>query len=189
MSQTRAAIFASGSGSNFEAIMAVDDLSCQVMYLICDQPSAPVIAKANALGVETMVLNPKTFPTKADYEQAILTKLQKADVTWLFLAGYMRIVGETLLDAFPGTIINIHPSLLPDFPGIDAVGQALRAEATKTGVTVHYIDAGIDTGPIIAQKEVHILPEDTKEILTKRIQAVEHKLYPEVIKQLMTDIY
>lgn len=187
MSKQRAAIFASGTGSNFVAIMEQEDLNCDIVCLVCDQPEAAVIAKAKTYGIQTIVLNPKMFPTKAAYEQEILTQLQRAEIEWIFLAGYMRIIGETLLKPYEGKLINIHPSLLPEFPGIDAIGQAFTAGVSVTGVTVHYVDAGIDTGPIIAQREVEVLPNDTKETLQQRIQTVEHKLYPEVIKQLMND--
>ena len=189
MTKTRAAIFASGTGSNFSAIMAAKDLNCEIACLVCDQPEAAVIKKAQAFNMETIILSPKAFPTKADYEKEILARLKQAGVTWLFLAGYMRLIGDTLLQPFSGKIINIHPSLLPDFPGLDAIGQALTAGVLRTGVTVHYVDAGMDTGPIIAQEEVEIFPEDTKETLQKRIQTVEHALYPAVIKQLMNDTY
>lgn len=187
MSKRRAAIFASGTGSNFEAIMTQDDLNCHIVCLVCDQPEAGVIEKAKAYGIQAIVLSPTTCPTKVAYEQAILTQLETENVEWIFLAGYMRMIGETLLKSYTGKLINIHPSLLPDFPGIDAIGQALSARVQKTGVTVHYVDSGIDTGPIIAQKEVTILPTDTKETLQQRIQTAEHKLYPDVIKQLMKD--
>ena len=97
----------------------------------------------------------------------------------------MRIVGKTILNIFEGQIVNIHPSLLPEFPGKDAIGQAFEAGVTKTGVTIHYIDEGIDTGPIIAQQELKILPEDTRETLQTRIQKIEHEIYPKIIQQLM----
>ncbi|TFJ92613.1 phosphoribosylglycinamide formyltransferase [Lentibacillus salicampi] len=185
MTKARAAVFASGTGSNFQAIMETDDLSCDVVLLVCDQSGAAVIEKAEKLGVPTFVCDPKEHGSRIDYERVLLEKLYESDVSWVFLAGYMRIVGPTLLGEFSARIINIHPSLLPDFPGLDAIGQAYEAGVDSTGVTVHYIDDGIDTGPIIAQEEVPVYPDDTKEQLTERIQQVEHTLYPQVIRQLL----
>lgn len=188
MTNIQAAIFASGTGSNFEAIMDQHDtLGCNVVLLVCDNPGAPVINKAIKRGIQTFVFDAKTYQTKETYEQEIVKVLQELKITWIFLAGYMRIVGRTLLDEYEGKIINIHPSLLPAFPGKDAIGQALRAGVTKTGVTIHYIDAGIDTGPIITQQELAIQSDDTKETLQTRIQAIEHELYPKVIKSLLNE--
>ncbi|MFA1819423.1 phosphoribosylglycinamide formyltransferase [Virgibacillus oceani] len=185
MNKPRAAVFASGTGSNFQAIMESSDLACEIVLLVCDQPEASVIKKAKHYGVPTVVFQAKAYRDKSAYEEMLIKNLKKANVEWIFLAGYMRIVGETLLRTFDKRIINIHPSWLPDFPGKDAIGQAYRADVTKTGVTVHYIDEGIDTGPIISQEEVKVLPEDTEDSLKKRIQQVEHRLYPQVINQLI----
>lgn len=185
MTKERAAVFASGTGSNFDAIMKEPDLNCDIVLLVCDKPAALVIKKAAAFGVPTFVFNPKEYTTKADYEQEIVRKLNELNVTWVFLAGYMRIVGSTFLQPFEGRIINIHPSLLPAFPGKDAIGDAFRAGVNETGVTIHYVDEGIDTGPIIAQEKVSILPEDTVETLKERIHKVEHQLYPRVINELV----
>lgn len=186
MTKARAAVFASGTGSNFEAIMAQhDNLQCEIALLVCDQPEAKVLEKAERLGVPTFVFEPKKYDSKEAYEQEIIDKLHANQITWIFLAGYMRLVGKTLLQAFEGRTINIHPSLLPAFPGVDAIGQAFEAGVKITGVTIHYIDEGIDTGPIIAQEALEILPEDTKETLQNRIQEIEHRLYPTVIRQLL----
>lgn len=185
MSKQKAAIFASGTGSNFEAIMETEDLACEIVLLVCDKPGAIVIEKANQYGVPTFVFDPKQFEKKADYEKEIINQLIKNKISWIFLAGYMRIAGPTLLQAYEGKIVNIHPSLLPDFPGKDAIRQAFRSGVQLTGVTVHYIDEGIDTGPIIAQETVAIHEQDTEESLKQRIQNVEHKLYPKVINQII----
>lgn len=107
------------------------------------------------------------------------------EIEWIFLAGYMRLIGSTLLHAYEGKIINIHPSLLPKFPGLDAIGQALENKASVTGVTIHYVDEGMDTGPIIAQESLPIYSNESRDSLTERIQTIEHQLYPEVIKQLI----
>lgn len=186
MRKMRAAVFASGTGSNFEAMMKQHkELGCDIVLLVCDKQGATVLDKAHTYGIPTFVFNPREYDTKQAYEQALVHQLRQVDVSWIFLAGYMRIVGETLLHAFEGKIINIHPSLLPAFPGIDAIGQAFEAGVKTTGVTVHYIDEGIDTGPVIAQEELDVLPNDTRDTLQLRIQEIEHRLFPKVIKELM----
>lgn len=180
----RVAVFASGTGTNFEAIMESKERTFDVAQLFCDKPKAHVIGKAAQYGIETIVFNPDDYESKEAYEKMIIKKLKRANVEWVVLAGYMRIVGETLLNEYEGRIVNIHPSLLPSFPGIDAVGQALEAGVKVSGVTVHYVDKGIDTGPIIAQEPVTVFPKDTRETLQKRIQHVEHVIYPRVIEEL-----
>lgn len=187
MKKTRAAVFASGAGSNFQAIMEKNDLLCDVSLLVCDKPGASVLEKAEKFGVPTFVFDSKQYASKSDYEKEIVRRLQQADISWIFLAGYMRIVGPTLLHAYENKIINIHPSLLPDFPGKDAIGQAYQAGVSTTGVTVHFIDEGIDTGPIIAQESVEVFSDDTEDTLKKRIQQVEHRLYPLTISKLMCE--
>ncbi|RKQ34615.1 phosphoribosylglycinamide formyltransferase [Oceanobacillus halophilus] len=185
MSLVKAAVFASGTGSNFQAIMENANLPCEISLLICDKPGARVLEKAKKFGVPTFVFKPKEYTNKEEYEKLLVEKLREADVSWVFLAGYMRIVGPTLLSAYEGRIVNIHPSLLPKFPGKDAIGQAFQAGENVTGVTVHFIDEGIDTGPIIAQEPVYILADDTEESLKDRIQKVEHRLYPRVIQKIV----
>lgn len=182
--RARIAVFASGTGTNFEAMMNSRDRTFDVVMLICDKPKAHVIGKAAGFGVETVVLDPTTFSSKKEYEKAIIAKLKRANVQWIVLAGYMRIVGKTLLDAYENKILNVHPSLLPSFPGKDAVGQALDAGVKVSGVTIHFVDEGIDTGPIIAQEPVTVFPHDTPETLLERIQQVEHVLYTRVIEEI-----
>lgn len=183
--QTNIAVFASGSGSNFEAMLREETLLDKIRILICDKLGAPVIERAERYRVPVLVLQPSDFKDKATYEQHILTRLKEYEISWIFLAGYMRLIGPVLLQSFAKRIVNIHPSLLPAFPGLDAVGQALEAGAEQTGVTIHYVDDGMDTGPIIMQQHVSILPGDTKETLTTRLQEVEHLIYPETIKTLI----
>lgn len=182
--RARVAVFASGTGSNFEAIMTSPDRTFDVVMLVCDEPKAHVIGKAASHGVETVVFNPDQYPAKEAYEKEILAKLKRANVQWVVLAGYMRLVGPTLLEAYENRIINIHPSLLPSFPGLDAVGQAIEAGVKVSGVTIHYVDEGMDTGPIIAQEPVTVFPNDTRETLLERIQQVEHVLYTRVINEI-----
>ncbi|MGC4378557.1 phosphoribosylglycinamide formyltransferase [Fictibacillus sp. Mic-4] len=182
------AIFASGSGSNFQAIVdSVKEkkLNVHIALMVCDKPGAFVIERAEKEGIDTFVFHPKNYESKAHFERDIIERLYEKNVDFIALAGYMRLIGPTLLDAFEGRIVNIHPSLLPAFPGKDAIGQALEAGADETGVTIHYVDSGMDTGPIIKQEKVEILPEDTREALQERIQKVEHTLYPSVLKELV----
>ncbi|MFS0560685.1 phosphoribosylglycinamide formyltransferase [Terribacillus sp. 179-K 1B1 HS] len=182
-----AAVFASGSGSNAEAIVQESGLPCTIELLVCDKPAAPVISRAKQWNVEVFVCDPKTFPNKQAYEQAILTKLREKQIEWIFLAGYMRLIGPTLLEAYPERILNIHPSLLPAFAGKDAIGQALTAGVKVSGVTIHFVDAGMDTGSIIAQEAVQVLETDTHQTLHQRIQAIEHRLYPKTIRYILTE--
>ncbi|QDS36297.1 phosphoribosylglycinamide formyltransferase [Brevibacillus brevis] len=182
------AIFASGSGSNFEAIVqAVQDgrlTGVEVALLVCDKPGAKVLERAERLGIDAFVFQPKEYADKAAFEQEIVAQLQKRDISLVVLAGYMRLVGDTLLSSYEGKIINLHPSLLPAFPGKDAIGQALAYGVKITGVTVHLVDAGLDTGPIIAQIPVAVQDADTTETLAARIHAVEHELLVKVIGYL-----
>lgn len=181
------AVFASGSGTNFERLVDVsrkEHWRVPVSTLICDRPGASVLDRAERLRIPYHVFSPKTFGDKAAYEKAVIKKLRHHHVRWIVLAGYMRLIGPTLLDAYEERIVNIHPSLLPAFPGKDAIGQALAHGVRVTGVTIHYVDAGLDSGPIIAQQAVTINETDDHESLTKKIQAVEHELYPSVVRQL-----
>lgn len=180
------AVFASGRGSNFDAIMRAirsgELRGVELALVLSDRPSAPVVSKAEAWGVRCLALEPKRFTNKAHYEAATLQHLQAEQVEIIVLAGYMRIIGETLLSAFANRIINIHPSLLPAFPGKDGIGDALRYGVKVTGVTIHFVDEGIDSGPIIAQQAVPVLEGDTRETLLERVQHVEHQLYPKVLQ-------
>lgn len=187
---TNIAVFASGSGTNFEVIAKQakeGHIACEIALLICDQPDAKVIEKAKKYNIPVFAFRAKGYPSKTVFEEEILDELTRLKVDWIFLAGYMRLIGKTLLEAYQGKIINIHPSLLPAFPGKDAVGQALQAKASTTGVTVHYVDEGMDTGPIIAQEKVAISTMDTEQTLHKKIQQVEHRLYPQVIRRLLRE--
>ncbi|MGP7819425.1 phosphoribosylglycinamide formyltransferase [Niallia sp. 01092] len=182
------AIFASGSGSNFQAIVdAVEskEIQANISLLVCDKPGAYVLERAEKHQIPSYVFSAKEFQSKAEYEQEILKELKAKKVELIILAGYMRLIGDTLLQAYPQKIINIHPSLLPLFPGKDAIGQALEAGVEKTGITVHYVDEGMDTGPAIAQQEVMVEENETNESLQTKIHALEHKLYPQVIKTLL----
>lgn len=183
----RIAVFASGSGSNFQAIAdAVDAgrLDVRIELLVCDKPKARVVERAMAAGVPVFTFNPKDYPSRQAYETEIIRLLEEKQVDLIVLAGYMRIITEVLVNGYWGRIINIHPSLLPSFPGINAVGQALNHGVKVTGVTVHIVDGGLDSGPILAQRALDIRPDDTEETLAVRIHPIEHQLYPEVIQNI-----
>ncbi len=184
----RLAVFASGNGSNFQAVAdACRDgvIPAQVALLVTDKPDCTAVKRAQRLGIPVLALSPRDFPDKAAYERRILQQLQEMDVDWVVLAGYMRLVGPTLLDVYEGKMINLHPSLLPAFPGKDAIGQAWNHGVKVTGVTVHFVDAGMDTGPIFMQEAVPILPHDTRETLEERIHQVEHRLLVEAVRRLV----
>ncbi|MFC4075613.1 phosphoribosylglycinamide formyltransferase [Salinithrix halophila] len=182
------AVFASGSGSNFESLVerSRKQWPRPVSLLISDKPQAGALERAERLGVPAFVFQPKSYENKAAYEQAILAVLQEHEIEWILLAGYMRLIGPTLLGSYPWRILNIHPSLLPAFQGKDAVEQALAYGVRWTGVTVHWVDEGMDTGPIIDQKPVLVEPEETLESLMKKVQFVEHNLYPATVYKLLT---
>lgn len=185
--QANIAVFASGNGSNFQAMLENDSILEKIVLLICDKPGAKVIERAHRYRIPTLVVRRSDFETKKAYEQKIHDWLQQDEVTWIFLAGYMRLIGPTILDPFAGRIVNIHPSLLPAFPGKDAIGEALRAGVSETGVTIHYVDAGMDTGSVIIQQTIPIFPEDTYTDLQTRLQKTEHVLYPETIHTLIME--
>lgn len=181
------AVFASGSGTNFERLVEVsreENWPLPVSVLITDRPEAQALKRAERLCIPSRAFSPRTYADKTSYERDVLEMLREYDVTWVVLAGYMRLIGSTLLEAYAGRIVNIHPSLLPAFPGKDAVGQALSYGVKVTGVTVHYVDEGMDTGPIITQRAVEVSETDNHTSLTKKIQVIEHKLYPYVVRML-----
>lgn len=182
------AVFASGSGSNFQSLVDAANqgiLAAEVGLLVCDRPGALVIERAKAAEVPTFVFSPKDYENKTAFEIEIVKQLESKTIELVALAGYMRLIGPTLLSAYGGKIVNIHPSLLPAFPGKDAVGQALASGVKVTGVTIHFVDEGMDTGPIIAQEAVRVEPGDDHDSLLERVQQVEHRLYPETLQFLL----
>ncbi|MGD6781747.1 phosphoribosylglycinamide formyltransferase [Sutcliffiella horikoshii] len=186
---TRIAIFASGSGSNFQAITDACRnglLDATPALLVCDKPGAYVVERATAADIPYFAFAPKSYQTKEEFEGHILRELARYEVDFIVLAGYMRLIGPTLLNAYKGRIVNIHPSILPAFPGLDAVGQALEYGVKLTGVTIHFVDEGMDTGPIIAQQAIEIGIDDTRESLEKKIHEVEHSFYPKTLQQLFS---
>lgn len=183
----RIAVFASGEGTNFEAIAGACEqgvLDARAVLLVCDRPGAHAVDRAAAHGVETFVFSPREYASKADYENEIVARLDAAGVELVCLAGYMRIIGDELLGAYGGRIINIHPSLLPAFRGAHAIEQALEYGVKVFGVTIHYVDGELDGGRIIAQRAFPYEGNDIGE-LEAMIHAVEYPLYIETIKKLI----
>ena len=181
------AVFASGNGSNFEALAKGcqrGDIRAEIVLCVTDHPGAYVTERAKKFGVPVLELRQKDFPGKEEYEKAILSMLEEKEVELICLAGYMRIVGKVLLEAFPNRILNIHPSLLPAFPGVDAIGQAMNYGVKVYGVTIHYVDETLDGGKIIAQRALDYDGKDRDE-LESMIHAMEHVLYVETVAKLV----
>ena len=186
MQPLKIAVLGSGKGSNFRAILnaaMAGHLKIQPVLAISDHPEAGLLSLAENLGVATQVVSEPKFRTRLsdEVEARLVEDIRASGAELIVLAGWMRLVKSPMLETFPRRIINIHPSLLPAFPGLEAWKQALAAGVEKTGCTVHFVDGGMDTGEMISQCEVSILPGDTAETLHARIQEAEHRLYPEVI--------
>jgi phosphoribosylglycinamide formyltransferase-1 len=191
MSATRVpiAVFASGNGSNLQRLIDLEQEDpswpAQIRLVVSDKPDCLAVARAQRAGIRVFARRPKDYPDKAAFERDVLEALRENGIQWIILAGYMRLVGPTLLTAYPERILNIHPSLLPQFPGRHAVRDALAAGVRETGVTVHLVDEGIDTGPILEQVRVPVDEGMTEVELFERIHAAEHELYPRVIRRLL----
>lgn len=186
MGRLKIGVLGSGKGSNFGAILTeiqAGRLEVEAALVMADVESAGILDLAREAGIPAHVIREPKFRTKLspEVEADVVARLREAGVGLVVLAGYMRMVKAPLLEGFPRRLINIHPSLLPAFPGLEAWRQALEAGVDKTGCTVHFVDSGMDTGEIIAQAEVPVLPGDTAESLHARIQIEEHKLYPRVV--------
>jgi phosphoribosylglycinamide formyltransferase-1 len=175
----RVGVLASGAGSNLQAIL---DAGAQVAVVISNVASAQALSRAEAAGVPSVFLPHKQFASRDEYDAALLAALRKHGVELVCLAGFMRLIGPVLLGAFENKILNIHPALLPSFPGMHAVRQALDAGVRISGCTVHVVDQGTDSGPIVAQAAVPVLDGDSEETLAARILKQEHRLYPRVIR-------
>ncbi|MCF7731363.1 MAG: phosphoribosylglycinamide formyltransferase [Akkermansiaceae bacterium] len=186
-------ILGSGSGSNMQAILDAIDagtLDARIALVLSDNPDAFILERARQRGIETGVIDCGGFKTKfpEQAQAATAARLKAAGVELVCLAGFLRLVKCPLLDAFPRRIINIHPALLPAFPGLEAWTQALAAGVAETGCTVHFVDEGMDTGPIIVQEAVPVLADDTPATLHARIQVLEHRLYPEAIARVNAEM-
>lgn len=183
-------ILASGNGSNFEAIaqaIEAGELQAQIAVVITNNPKAYVRQRAQKRGIPCVLLDHRDYPCREDLDAAILQVLWQHHVEWVIMAGWMRLVTQVLLSAYPDRVLNLHPSLLPSFKGLRAVEQALKCGVKIAGCTVHRVTLEMDSGPIVAQAAVPVLPEDTVESLYRRIQTQEHRLYPLAIRLCLAE--
>lgn len=184
----RLGVLISGRGSNLKAIIdAIQrrELDATIAIVIANRPDAPGLAHAIAAGIETLVLSHQSFSTREDYDRALVDELNRRGVGLVCLAGFMRRLSPAFVQAFPDRILNIHPSLLPKYPGLHPQQQALADGAEVSGATVHFVNAELDAGSIVRQREVPVLPGDTEATLADRILQVEHVLYPEAIASVL----
>ncbi|MBB1078812.1 phosphoribosylglycinamide formyltransferase [Limosilactobacillus sp. STM2_1] len=184
----RVAILASGNGTNFEVLakhFQSGDIPGELALLFCNHPDAPVMKRAQRLDVPAESFTVKSCGGKQEYEEKLLAVLQKYQIDFIALAGYLRVIGPTILRQYDHRIVNLHPAWLPEYPGLHSIERAFADHRSETGVTVHYIDAGLDSGPIIAQRRVPILATDTVETLENRVHETEHHLYPEALAQVL----
>jgi phosphoribosylglycinamide formyltransferase-1 len=182
------AVLISGRGSNLKAIIdaiAAKRLDASIAIVISNRADAPGLDHARQAGIETLVLTHKAYGSREDYDRALLGELQKRRVSLVCLAGFMRLLSPVFVDAFPNRILNIHPSLLPKYPGLHPQQQALDDGATESGATVHFVNKDLDAGPVVLQRTVPIVPGDTAGVLAERILAIEHQLYPEAIAKVL----
>jgi len=178
-------VLASGRGSNFQSIVdAIESgsLKAKIVLLITDNPNAFAIERARKHGIEPLIMVPNQYGTRNDYYQAVVQELRIREVGLVVLAGFMRIIGKPLIEAYRDRVMNIHPALLPSFPGLHGQKQAQDYGVRISGCTVHFVDEGMDTGPIIIQAAVPVSFEDTEEALSERILKLEHRIFPEAIR-------
>lgn len=181
----RIAVLISGRGSNLQSMIdaiAAGRLNATIAVVLSNRSDAAGLQRARAAGIDAMCLRPDDYSSRDDYDRAIVSVLNDRDVGLVCLAGFMRLVGAPMLEAFPNRILNIHPSLLPAFPGLDAQRQALEHGVRVSGATVHLVSSAVDGGPIVLQAAVPVLETDTVETLSARILVEEHRLYPEAIR-------
>lgn len=189
-SSRRIAVLISGRGSNLQSIIdaiAAHELDATLTVVISDRPDAAGLSRAREAGIEALYLGPRDFETRDAYDRAVVDILKARHVELVCLAGFMRLVGPPLLDAFPNAILNIHPSLLPAFPGLDAQRRAFDHGVRIAGATVHLVTADLDAGPIVVQSAVPVLDDDTVGALSARILVAEHRLYPQAIAIMLDD--
>jgi len=181
------AVLVSGRGSNLQAIIdSIDreELDAHLSIVISNTKDAMALKRAEKHGIKTIFIDPSTYLNSKEYDKALLLKLKEFSIDLICLAGYMRILGEEVIQTFEKKIINIHPSLLPAFPGLDAQKQAINHGVKFSGCTVHFVDSGVDSGPIILQTVVPVYDNDDEKSLSKRILEQEHYLYPKAIKMI-----
>ena len=181
----RIAVMASGSGTNLQALLtacSAPDFPGDIVLVLSDRPNAYALTRARESGVATEVVLKKDHPVRRSWDGEAVRVLREHGVEWVCLAGFMRLIGETFLDAYPSRVLNIHPALLPAFPGLHAQRQTLEHGTRVAGCTVHLVDTGTDTGPIIAQGVVPVVSGDDEEALKARILKMEHRLFPRALR-------
>ena len=181
----RLGILASGGGTNLQAIIdRIQDgtLNAEIVLVLSNKPTAGALQRGKQAGIPTLCIDQRNYKDRLDFDRSMVSALTEANVELVVLAGFMRLISDEFLDAFPNRIMNIHPALLPAFAGLNAQQQALEHGARITGCTVHFVDAGVDTGPIVIQAAVPVLQDDTLETLSARILRQEHRIYPEAIR-------
>jgi len=184
----RIAVFCSGEGTNLQAIIDAvrrKQLKAQLALVVSDRKRAFALKRAERAKIETLVLRPRDYPSRKQYEEGLLKALKARRIEAVALAGFMRIFSAIFIRAYRHRILNIHPALLPSFRGMNAVQDVLTHGVRVTGVTVHLVDEGVDTGPIVLQESIRVMPKDTEKTLHERIHRLEHKLYPEAIRLLL----
>ncbi len=186
----RIAVLASGRGSNLKAILEVvkrDEIAGKVALMISDRADAPALDIARGDGVKALHIDPKGYNSRESYDQVLINTLKEDEIDLVVLAGFMRLLSPLFVQAFPLQILNIHPSLLPAFPGTDGIEQAFNYGVKITGCTVHFVDEGLDSGPVVLQEAIPVIQRESVKTLQQRIQAVEHRLYPIAIDLFCRD--
>jgi phosphoribosylglycinamide formyltransferase 1 len=181
-SKTRLAVFVSGSGSNLQAIIDAEIPTVEIALVFSNNPNAYAIERITKYGISSLVIDHRGYSSREDYEEDILRSIEPLNIDLIALAGFMRILSPNFVRRYKNRIMNLHPALLPAFAGIDSVKQALEYGVKYTGCTVHFVDEGVDTGPIILQSVVPIFEDDNEDTLLERIHEEEHRIYPEAIR-------
>jgi phosphoribosylglycinamide formyltransferase 1 len=182
------AVFASGNGSNLQAIVdgcASGEIKARVAFVFSDKKDAFALTRAEKVGIPTVQISPKTYATREEYDTVVAQTVRERTVDWVILAGFMRILTPKFVRPFLGKIINIHPALLPAYPGTHSIERAYEAKEKRIGVTVHFVDEGVDTGPIILQDSIEVNPGESLESVTERVHELEHRLYPAAITRVL----
>ena len=181
-SKINIAVFVSGSGTNLQAIIDAKIELANLAVVVCNKPDAYAITRSEKNNIPVELVNHKDFETREDFEKEIIGRIEKYNIKLIVLAGFMRVLSPYLVRKFKNRIINLHPALLPSFPGIRAAKLALDYGVKYTGCTVHFVDEGVDTGPIILQSVVPIADDDTEETLLEKLHREEHRIYPEAVR-------
>ncbi|MDF9825612.1 phosphoribosylglycinamide formyltransferase-1 [Breznakia sp. PF5-3] len=184
----KVAVFASGSGTNFENLAKAKYTNAKIVLLVVDKEDAYAITRAKKFQIPYVYVNPKAFSSKREYEEQIIKYLEQYEIDFIALAGYMRFIGTSLLTKYPNRIINLHPAYLPAFPGAHSIEEAYEAKVEHSGVTIHYVDEGIDTGTIIHQEKVFLDPKWSLEEFEDAIHTLEYKMFPVVLNKICEEV-